>query len=835
MRVVRKLFLSVSLGLTIAASLQAQGEGHWILTPENLVEGAFRDHKGGRPLRGAQDLRFLGEGEAAALRFRPEDRYLVADAAAEPASLPRVRLSIEAWVAVEKPSAWAGFLGAIEDNGDIERGFLLGIRDTTFLFGIATRETGRLTYVRSPMSFQLGRWYHVVGTYDGDVARLFVDGRLAVEEPAPGGPILYADRHELVVGAYKDRNEDYRLTGALQSLTLDDRAWSPRDIRKRFTASKAPLPEIPAPASPDLVALQPRINAAIDRGVEHLRARQFRDGTWSPNLSAYPNGQTALNAYALLSAGLPATDPSLRQALAYLRGRLPIKVYSMGCQLMLLGEVGDPADKKHVRQCVERLLEWESDREPGGWAYPSGRVDISNSQFAALGFWGASRLGVRVPAAVWRRMISKSIERHQTIIELLPLPGATRKHPVASFTYFENAEEWPPSGSMGTAGLCILGLGRQLRGRELGGTLLRRMGESERLCFAWLDHYWTVRRNPGYTQDEGHLYYLYGLERVGAFFEREQIGAHDWYLEGARYLVEAQKKDGGWGRQDETAFALLFLSRATAGPTTGGQVQSTPKVVVQETGPLQFRVTGDFELTFFITGLAETLTQRMSAESLSIDRVEWLVNDEVVAVSEFEGTGRFAARHTLEAFGRYRVTARAHLTIAGQSAHETVLSDSASVDVAWTSASWTKRATASKGPNLLRPEVVQAKASSAEELEARAAIDGLAATAWLAKAEDPEPWIRLSWAVPVEAEAVTLAHANASFEQQRQFDSASRVELRVNRDVVSAFAIDAFEPGTIVLPFGERLIIRNLEVRILEREKGSARAGRVGFSEIGLR
>ena len=56
---------------------------------------------------------------------------------------------------------------------------------------------------------------------------------------------------------------------------------------------------------------------------------------------------------------------------------------------------------------------------------------------------------------------------------------------------------------------------------------------------------------------------------------RDLVGEHDWYLEGARLLVDSQNGDGHWrtGALGEniyeasdaidTAWAILFLTRAT--------------------------------------------------------------------------------------------------------------------------------------------------------------------------------------------------------------------------------------------------------------------------------
>ena len=60
-------------------------------------------------------------------------------------------------------------------------------------------------------------------------------------------------------------------------------------------------------------------------------------------------------------------------------------------------------------------------------------------------------------------------------------------------------------------------------------------------------------------------------ERAGVLTGTAWVGTHDWYLEGAEYLLKAQRPDGSWSgsselaqmQQVDTCFALLFLKRAT--------------------------------------------------------------------------------------------------------------------------------------------------------------------------------------------------------------------------------------------------------------------------------
>jgi hypothetical protein len=62
--------------------------------------------------------------------------------------------------------------------------------------------------------------------------------------------------------------------------------------------------------------------------------------------------------------------------------------------------------------------------------------------------------------------------------------------------------------------------------------------------------------------------YLYGMERASILWEIQNIGGHDWYLEGAALILSWQKPDGSWTGPHgstviDTAWALLFLKRGT--------------------------------------------------------------------------------------------------------------------------------------------------------------------------------------------------------------------------------------------------------------------------------
>ena len=89
---------------------------------------------------------------------------------------------------------------------------------------------------------------------------------------------------------------------------------------------------------------------------------------------------------------------------------------------------------------------------------------------------------------------------------------------------------------------------------------------------AWLDRNFSVTAIPEYSGEYKWLYYyLYSLERAGVLTQNDKIGAHDWYKEGAEFILAHQKPDGSWddggdnvaGPIPDTCYAILFLRRAT--------------------------------------------------------------------------------------------------------------------------------------------------------------------------------------------------------------------------------------------------------------------------------
>ena len=214
---------------------------HWIYNAEHHSGGAFQPLKGEWAMPYASPA-FVGEGATQALLLPPGAPLMAVGSKLPASALPKEELTVEAWVAMDAYVSWGGIFSALEDNGSHERGLLLGSRDRAFCLAVASEEKKALTYLPAKKTFKLGTWYHVVGTYDGEVMRLYANGELVAESEEQSGAILYEEQHTLATCSYKDQNEDYRVVGAVHEVKLYDDALKAGDIERRYKKLAGKLP-----------------------------------------------------------------------------------------------------------------------------------------------------------------------------------------------------------------------------------------------------------------------------------------------------------------------------------------------------------------------------------------------------------------------------------------------------------------------------------------------------------------------------------------------------------------------------------------------------------------
>jgi hypothetical protein len=325
---------------------------------------------------------------------------------------------------------------------------------------------------------------------------------------------------------------------------------------------------------------QPVANA-IERAKRYLLRQQQPDGSWQTELGTHAVGVQSLALLALLNTGMTLEDREIQKGLAWLRRQDPESTYEISLMIQALAAAKDgKRDVPIVLRLVSRLedLQITKGGNAGSWSYSS-RInmmgDNSNAQFAVLGLREAQEMGVPVSLATWRR---------------------AREHWVScqngdgGWDYSSSGRGDSSTGSMTVAGIATTVITSAMLKAEAnhlspdGSPLCCEASRPEKVledAYRWMGNNFTVRTNPGAGRVGSHgwiLYYLYGLERAGRFsgrrfFVNSRGQKHDWYREGAEYLVSQQNPaNGTWvgvgqGEQDPligTCFSLIFLSKGLA-------------------------------------------------------------------------------------------------------------------------------------------------------------------------------------------------------------------------------------------------------------------------------
>ncbi|RMG38884.1 MAG: DUF4159 domain-containing protein [Planctomycetota bacterium] len=312
-----------------------------------------------------------------------------------------------------------------------------------------------------------------------------------------------------------------------------------------------------------------RVLASIEAAKRFLVRSQDADGSWSSDSGGYEVGVTALATLALLNADMDADEGPVKRALQWLRSRPPMALnrtyeVALACMALVAARQWD-RDRTRITALASWLEQAQIKSGPnaGAWSYGimGGGGDRSNTQYAVLGLREAALAGAPISQATW------ALARRHWLLYQNPSGGW-------GYTGLGN-----PTGSMTVAGIASFVItGSLLRDPQevtKAGTLKccgltdPDAGRLEK-AIAWMGSHFAVGHNPG--AGNWLLYYLYGMERAGRLSGRRFFGKHDWYREGAAFLIRGQsKRDGSWAGPGiesnkvlATSFALLFLSKGLA-------------------------------------------------------------------------------------------------------------------------------------------------------------------------------------------------------------------------------------------------------------------------------
>ena len=534
-----------------------------------------------------------------------------------------------------------------------------------------------------------------------------------------------------------------------------------------------PADDGPAPGKHEVpLALQSDISKAIDLGVEHLLSQQSMDGSWLQNLDGYGSGMTGLALYALLKSGVSPEHPSVRRGFAFMERHPPKKTYSRSCVLLAVATRGLESDEEWIATLTDELIDSQVSE---GWGYPGGHPDLSNTQYAAMALRAAQAAGAKVPSKVWKRLADAVLDYAE------PMEGTSSGLTARGFRYTSSAQH--ATGSMTGAGIAVLSIClEQIRGRT--GPYERALSEGKQ----WLQTHFSVDANPVPTSESGSMgrlyYYLYGVERVGSLLDIELLGGLPWYRLGAESLVNKQSERGQWGNDSETAFSLLFLSRATGslGPSSGsGGATLAARWSFGEDDPkndVSLRASGRAETTLWISSFGKDASFKYGSGEegdgpIIVERVEYWrppfageTGQVLIGAVDADEKGEMARRRfalQCDLDGPRMCSVTAHVFIEGKS--KPLKSKPLRVRVGRSDRpEWDAYAT-SMDENLLRLVRVKVSASSEGErpnTKADNVVDRMTGLGWSPLPDDAAPWVELEVSKKLKTNRIILSHAGGS-------------------------------------------------------------------------
>jgi len=142
--------------------------------------------------------------------------------------IPYHHFSIETMVRIDQPIPLGAIIGHVQDNGSYEHGWYLGYDGSQFTFKASNGN--KMQSVSHGKPFAPGQWASLITVYDGKEMKLYVDGVLSGSTLLKGKISDPNIKTPFVIGAYKDKDEFFPMSGRIKYLRIHDKALKHKDI-----------------------------------------------------------------------------------------------------------------------------------------------------------------------------------------------------------------------------------------------------------------------------------------------------------------------------------------------------------------------------------------------------------------------------------------------------------------------------------------------------------------------------------------------------------------------------------------------------------------------------
>jgi serine/threonine protein kinase len=211
---------------------------HWQLTADRIVNGVVQPLQGGLAAEIQVPVKFLPTSPKS-LHLQPEPqarKVIMVSENMAGVTLPTSQISVESWVRVDAGGRWGGIISARRVETKPQTGWMLAYSEQRFIFILASESSSGFDKITARDKLELGRWYHVVGVYDGQALRLYVDGQLASMKTNQTGDIRNPKEAKFVLGAMWDAYNFAALNGSLYSASIWSGALDEAKVRERYEA-----------------------------------------------------------------------------------------------------------------------------------------------------------------------------------------------------------------------------------------------------------------------------------------------------------------------------------------------------------------------------------------------------------------------------------------------------------------------------------------------------------------------------------------------------------------------------------------------------------------------
>ncbi|MCA9116137.1 MAG: terpene cyclase/mutase family protein [Planctomycetaceae bacterium] len=347
-----------------------------------------------------------------------------------------------------------------------------------------------------------------------------------------------------------------------------------------------------SPAVARAAELDEQATRLRSEGVNFLKTTQAEDGSWTAPQAV---GISGLITTALLESGVPADDPTIAKALAFLESHVQKDggIYVEGsrhrnyetCICMMTFRAADQ-EKKYgpiLKQAEKFLrgLQWDegeglesTDTAYGGAGYGSHeRPDMSNTQFLieALKAAGAGADDPALQKALVFVSRSQNLESEKN-----STPFAAKVND-GGFYYTPAAGGTSQAGTTDNGGLRSYGSMTYAGLKSMIYAGLTPEDPRVKAALKWIRRNYSLSENPGLGQ-QGLFYYYQTFAKTLSVMEQDALEddkgtEHDWRAEIVAQLSKLQRPNGSWVNSAprwyegdpnlSTAYALLALSYAS--------------------------------------------------------------------------------------------------------------------------------------------------------------------------------------------------------------------------------------------------------------------------------